>query len=225
MFIDNKYTRWYFKIINNAKMRTITGYVENHHIIPRSLGGLDTSNNLVKLSPREHFVCHLLLPKMTTGYEQKLMQFAVDKFIQISPFQDRKFTSWEYKKIRENISSARTGRKHSEETKRKMSENMKGRIPWNKGKTGFTHSEESNKKRSLALKGKPITEEHKNKISLGKIGKSSGMKGKFHSDETKRKMSENMKGCRGPQKRIDKCPICNKEYVTTRHINFCKVNI
>jgi hypothetical protein len=224
MFKDNKYTKWYFKIIVNSKQRNITNYCEIHHIIPRSLGGSDENNNLAKLTAREHFVCHLLLTKMTAGHEQKLMQFAVGKFIQIAPTQDRKFTSWEYKKIRENISKARTGRKHSEETKKKMSRNMKGRIPWNKGITGLVHSAESNKKRSETLKGKSISETHRKNISLGKIGKSSGMKGKTHSNETKEKMSKNMKGPRGPQQREEFCPNCNKQDVTYRHIKYCKVN-
>ena len=67
IFINNKYTNWYNSIINNAKNRTITGYTENHHIIPRSLNGTNTSENLVRLTAREHFVCHLLLTKMTVG--------------------------------------------------------------------------------------------------------------------------------------------------------------
>lgn len=36
------------------------GY-ELHHILPKSLGGEDTEDNLVKLSYREHFIAHLLL--------------------------------------------------------------------------------------------------------------------------------------------------------------------
>ena len=222
MFIENKYKNWYYRIIDNAKSRDISGYCEIHHIIPKSLKGSNEKENLVKLTAREHFVCHLLLTKITSGYDKKIMEFAVGKFIQISPLQDRKFTSWEYNKIRENISKARSGRKHSLETRNQMSKNMKGRIPWNKGKSGFINSEESNRKRSQTLKGKPITEEHKNNIRLSKIGKSSGMEGKKHSEETKEKMRKNMKKLKGPQKRIEICPNCLKSLVTTRHINFCK---
>lgn len=35
-----------------------------HHIKPRSLGGIDDKENIVKLTAREHFVCHWLLVKM-----------------------------------------------------------------------------------------------------------------------------------------------------------------
>ena len=44
---------------------------------------------------------------------------------------------------------------HSEETKRKISEAMKGQIPWNKGKTGLPkHSEEHKRKISEAQKAR-----------------------------------------------------------------------
>ena len=36
-------------------------YYEEHHILPRCLGGLDVKENLVLLTLREHFLCHKLL--------------------------------------------------------------------------------------------------------------------------------------------------------------------
>jgi len=36
-------------------------YYENHHIIPKCLGGSDKSENLVLLTAREHFIAHKLL--------------------------------------------------------------------------------------------------------------------------------------------------------------------
>lgn len=61
---QSKYTKWYFQIIENRKHNPPTGYCETHHIIPRSLGGSNVDENLVKLTAREHFVVHLLLTKM-----------------------------------------------------------------------------------------------------------------------------------------------------------------
>jgi len=49
------------------------------------------------------------------------------------------------------------------------------------------------------------------------------MLGKTHTIETRVKMSENMKGKRGPQKRIDFCSSCYKKNVTARHIKFCTI--
>lgn len=63
IFLDNKYTKIYYKIIAKARKTTYSGYTEKHHVLPRSLGG-ENKNNLVKMSAREHYICHLLLTKM-----------------------------------------------------------------------------------------------------------------------------------------------------------------
>ena len=196
--------------------------IERHHIIPKCMGGSNTKDNLILLTVREHFVCHLLLTKCTDGNNRYRMLHAVGKFIQNSPLQQRKFTSWEYKKIRDSISIARTGKKHSAETREKMSATGKGRIPWNKGITGIVHSDESNRKRSATIKGRKMSPEFCQKVSDGKKGKVAGMIGKTHSEETKQLMSKNMSKPKGPQKRIDECPHCKTKTVTVRHIKFCK---
>ena len=221
--IDNKYKKWYDSIVNHARNRTIEGYAERHHIVPRSLGGTNDATNLVKLTAREHFICHLLLTKFTTGYDKKLMNFALGKFIQNSPLQQRIFNSWEYSKIRESISEARTGHKHSEETRKKMSEKAKGRTPWNKGKSVEPCTEERKMLLSDYWKGKPKSDMHSKNISKGKLGHTAGMTGKQHSDDTKKKMSESMKGSKGSQQRIEQCPHCVDTNVSARHIKFCKL--
>ena len=60
----NKYTRWYNNITEQAKTRTIDGYTEKHHIIPKCMGGNDDTKNLVKLTFREHYIAHWLLSKI-----------------------------------------------------------------------------------------------------------------------------------------------------------------
>ena len=77
IFIDNKYTRIYYTIVERAKTRIISGYTENHHIIPRSLGGPNSKDNLAALTAREHFICHLMLTRMTYGQYKKKMVLAV----------------------------------------------------------------------------------------------------------------------------------------------------
>jgi hypothetical protein len=79
MFKNNKYSKWYFSIIDNAKLLNRDRkfqYLENHHIIPKSMGGLE-KENLVLLTAREHFICHLLLTKMTLGVDRRNMSFAL----------------------------------------------------------------------------------------------------------------------------------------------------
>jgi hypothetical protein len=93
IFISNKYTIWYNSIINNAKTRTITGYTEKHHIIPKSLGGSNEKTNVVKLTAREHFVCHLLLTKMTTGNDRYKMIFALHMLSNVKNIGEGRYTA------------------------------------------------------------------------------------------------------------------------------------
>lgn len=58
------YYKIYTSIIDNRKNNPYTGYTERHHIIPRCVGGTDTPTNLVRLSAREHYICHILLTKI-----------------------------------------------------------------------------------------------------------------------------------------------------------------
>lgn len=58
------YARIYNRIVERGLTRPSPGYVEEHHIIPVSLGGSNTRSNLVNLTAREHFICHWLLVKM-----------------------------------------------------------------------------------------------------------------------------------------------------------------
>ena len=68
-FFDNDASKEYFKIIETAKQRNWTkkqgkellGYVESHHILPKSLM---PNNNLVVLTTEEHYLCHKLLLEM-----------------------------------------------------------------------------------------------------------------------------------------------------------------
>lgn len=61
------YQKIYNKIIENARIKEKnreSGYYEYHHIIPLCIGGEDNSDNLVKLTLREHYICHKLLTKI-----------------------------------------------------------------------------------------------------------------------------------------------------------------
>jgi hypothetical protein len=60
------YKKIYNSIIKNRKLNPlhISEYGEIHHIVPTSLGGSNHIDNMVKLSAREHFICHSLLAEM-----------------------------------------------------------------------------------------------------------------------------------------------------------------
>lgn len=63
------YIRVYESFIKDrrAKESTLTGYTEKHHILPRSLGGGDELENLIALTPEDHFFAHLLLSRAHGG--------------------------------------------------------------------------------------------------------------------------------------------------------------
>ena len=50
------YQRIYDQIINRAKERTLEGYKEKHHIIPKCMGGSNEKQNLIELTAKEHFI-------------------------------------------------------------------------------------------------------------------------------------------------------------------------
>jgi hypothetical protein len=145
MFKENKYSQTYYSIIERAKSRVIEGYTERHHIIPKSMGGSDDSSNLVDLTAREHFICHLLLPKMTEGehYHKMIRAYVIMSGREIYGSRKYAFYREEYSKINSKLRSGKGngmwgadragekntfyGKKHSEETKRKISENRKGK--------------------------------------------------------------------------------------------------
>lgn len=78
MFINNKYTRWYYSLCERGRTRTINEYTESHHIIPESFfsertrpgpkgwlpGNPNDPSNLTDLTDREHELAHYLLTKM-----------------------------------------------------------------------------------------------------------------------------------------------------------------
>jgi len=88
------------------------------------------------------------------------------------------------------------GYKHTEEQNRKMVETRR--------KNGsYFHTPETRKKISLShigKKKKPLTEEHRLKLSKAHKGKPSWNKGKKFSEETKKKMSEAKLGKKGSEK-------------------------
>ncbi len=77
MFIQSKYTIIYYNLINRAKGRIKLHGMETHHIIPRSLGGSDDVSNLVHLTPREHYISHRLLTKISIGNDAVKMHKAM----------------------------------------------------------------------------------------------------------------------------------------------------
>jgi hypothetical protein len=101
------YKNNYDDLINNAKSRAAEkdGYYEMHHIVPRSLGGSNSKENLVRLTAREHYIAHYLLWKMTGSREMAFafwrMNFQKNK---LSKNGVKRLSSRMYEKLRKEVS-------------------------------------------------------------------------------------------------------------------------
>jgi hypothetical protein len=66
-FLD--YENHYTRLIERAKHRTLDCYTESHHIVPRCMEGTNDVENLVDLTPEEHYLAHLLLVKIHPNHK------------------------------------------------------------------------------------------------------------------------------------------------------------
>ena len=89
-------------------------YYELHHILPKSLGGLDIKENLVLLTAREHYIAHLLLYAMYRqqgGDALRKMAFALISMLSNTNTHLRRFSGRSYSIMREAAMNTSLGRK------------------------------------------------------------------------------------------------------------------
>lgn len=147
--------------------------IHSHHIKPKCMGGNDIKENLIKISKEDHHLAHLILAEC---YDKNSKQWCM------------------------NIASANLisniidvngdnnpfyGKKHSEESRRKMGKKGDKNPMYNK-----KHTKETREKMSVLRCGKKHSEETKMKISLNSVG----FRDRKHSEETKKLMSYIKKG-------------------------------
>lgn len=242
-YVENKYSKWYWAIISNSKFRTLPEgeYKERHHIIPKSLGGNDSIDNLVNLTAKEHFVCHLLLPKMLVDkVDVWKMTYALWQMSLINGRKRYKPSSRIYEIMRKQMSLNQRGIQKSEDHKRKIGIKSKGRKPF----LGRKHSDETKQKMSAKKLGisTPKSIEMKTKLSntrkamnLDFAGEKNPMYGKKQKIETKKLISEANSGRKNGMFEkykdvpIIMCPHCNKSgkqgpNFIRWHFNKCKEN-
>ena len=165
-FLLNKYAAWYMSITSRAKDRTLPpGYTESHHIIPISLGGSNSAENRCRLTAKEHFVCHLLLTKMTEGKAKAKCVYALSMMLKVAPSQ-----------IRYTTTNSRTIASMREQMAIVSSTTHKGK----------TISADQRQRQAAAMTGRVLTEEHKENISKAQIGKPCSEHRKQRISESKR---------------------------------------
>lgn len=218
---SQKYYTKYNQIVKHYKelnlKKTKEFYTENHHIVPRSMGGNNSKDNLVRIPARVHFLLHWMLyriyktPSMALAWHSMCM----DKF-------KNRYTSKSYAYARNAIVSMLTGRKLSESHKNNIGKAMIGRIvsvetgkKISLSKIGKLRDDITKQKLSISHTGKILSDSHKENISKSHKGKlkspehrrniSNGKKGKPMSDIAKYNMSSHRKSLP-----IITCPHCNK---------------
>ena len=190
--LQNKYSKWYFNIIDSAMGRgwersTSPCYVEGHHVVPRSISGDSMKSGvIVFLTAREHFVCHLLLPRMLEGKNKNKMQLALQR-VMIRKDNNYCKSSRLYELIKANSAEAASERFQSYWSTIPFEERSLMRSGENNPRWGAVVKEETREKISAANKGKLAKEKH----PLWNVG---------HSLETKKKMSDDRKGCIQPRR-------------------------
>lgn len=178
--VANKYTTWYCNIINNALARNeLTGYSEIHHILPQSfqMGGEKDPLNLVRLTSREHFVCHRLLVKMLDSKSLRLKMTCAVLYMAYGNGQVPKHLppSIVLDQIRQALSDIKkgtSGKKWTDAQRLKL----KNRIPHNKGVCMSEAAKENLRQKRMLQKIGPRSESTKIKISKSLKGQSVGLK-------------------------------------------------
>ena len=237
----NKYQTWYQNITDRACNRTLSGYVERHHIIPRSLGGSDNTDNLVSLTAREHFICHWLLVKMNQGEARAKMVYALRMMKAEKHGQERyntKITARVYETIKREYSIIASemsrgkrngfyGKTHTPEARAAISQKN----------TGKTLTKEQISKQVAAQTGrkrKPFSQEWLDKLKAARQGERNGMYNKTHTDEAKAKQREKAIGrtqsaetvqkkadaIRGSKREKKLCPHCDQMIAVNTYPRF-----
>ena len=197
----NKYTQWYANITDRAKNRQLASYTESHHIVPRSLGGSDDADNLVDLTAREHFICHWLLVKMTTGQEHHKMLNALRMMRAENPNQQRyttKITARVYENIKQEYSLMQReriigeknpmwGKTHTPEAREKIRQK-------NLGNKLTVEQHARLVANTTGKKKPPITDEHRAKLSAAQSGKNNPRYGAEVSEDTRKKIGDKLRG-------------------------------
>lgn len=187
VFLHNKYTKYYYNIIDRAKIRSLKTYKENHHIIPKCffveqsatgwINGDPDNNNTVDITAREHFICHWLLTKMQPTAKQTAQMIYAFNMMSVSGHHQERYNT----KI-----SSRAYEKNRILLAETISKNNKGKTAWNKGYKE-TRPEVLENVKKAALKRAPLSPEARAQ-GLAK------RRGQKRTIEQKENISKSLKG-------------------------------
>lgn len=202
----NKYKKWYNQITQNGKTAKAEGD-ERHHILPRSLGGNDDSQNIAFITPREHFVCHWLLTKIYPSGEEHWKMINAFRMMRAENSNQQRYSTKITARVYENLkreysklqSEKVTGKNNpmygdkfyrSKEGKQKQREAILGDNNGAKQESARKKITDS----KLGKKREPFSDEWRAKMSASKVGENNNRYGVEVSDETRRKIGDKIRG-------------------------------
>lgn len=208
------YSKIYDDLIKRAQSRTMCGYMETHHIVPRCMNGSNSLDNLVELTAREHFIAHILLVKIFP--EISGLIYAVNMMTRQYTTErcNNRMYGWlkeKYNQVNSGKVGSMLGKKHSPEAIQKMKESarvryggaqpehLKGKsksrvrsqqelvkmVETRRANSDAWHSDETIEK---IRDSRQHTSEHARQSA------SDRRRGQVASEDTKQKMSESHKG-------------------------------
>lgn len=153
----------YATIVDRRRIEPATeadGYAELHHALPRSLGGSDDPENIVRLPVREHVMAHIALAR-AIGDQNFGRGMANAATLMLSGQRGEMLTIEQAAEARELMARSRRGAGHP--------------------MFGLRHTAEAREKMSAANRGKVLTSCHREKIAAAH-------RGKIKSDEARSKI-------------------------------------
>lgn len=213
---NTHYVKRYIKFIEHLKVRVLNDdeIVHKHHILPKAKDMFPEYKNFllnpwncVLLTPREHFIAHMILCKAFSGSSQTLAFFNMTRKFSIKSSKMYDVIKNDFIHVMKDINKEKSRCEKiscSLKGKPKSEEHIKKLI-------GHYVSDTTREKLRMANLGKKHTLESKQKMSNSRIGK----KRTPHTEETKnkcreRKLSQNMKWYNnGTEEKILQFPIDN----------------
>ena len=229
----------YENLINRAKPRILEEYTESHHVIPKCIGGTDEKDNLVDLTPEEHYLAHLLLVKIYPT-ETKLI-YAANMMTVGTQYAKRNNKTFGW--LRRKLNSVLRERIVTQETRKRMSESAKAKeriecphcnktgLVGNMNRWHFDNCKNHPTKTNVHT----ISEDHKLKISKGQIGMERRQASCQYCGKTGNACNiiPHEKFCKSNPNRVKKedpkvkCPHCDKEGAPCNmkrwHFDNCKM--
>lgn len=166
------------QIIKRAQNRTLEGYSELHHILPKCLGGTNDKTNLVRLTAKEHFIIHKILNILHPEVEG--LRYAVWIFVTFNDNRGIRIGSKEYERLRKLFAESASNRMKvnnpsfsvfTEERRKKISE------------AGFKRFKDPNERKKANSFKNLTDEERKDRIKVWSNAAMGSKNGRFKWDK------------------------------------------